>query len=125
MYTKLPYFMSNFNKATVSDDYRLMGISRPSFINKAKCNEADHADFGKYIGNSDSITTAMYAFGVVCLILAVLVVILGLLVLLLRNKANNGFFTKSASVWTVNGLAIICAILIIIFAIIAMLRYSS
>lgn len=123
MYKKLPYYLSNFYKA--NDDYRLMAMTRPSFINKAKCNAEDFKSFGHLVDGSDSITKAMYVFGIICIVLAVLVVILGLLVVMLRYKENNGFFTKPASLWVVHILAIITAILIIVFATIAMSAYSS
>lgn len=102
-----------------------MAITRPSFINKKGCNAEDFDEFGHYVDGSDSITKAMYIFGIICIVLSVLVIILGLLVLLLRYKGNNGFFTKPASLWAVHILAIIVAILIIVFAIICMCAYSD
>lgn len=76
------------------------------------------------VNSNDAVTKGMYIFGVICLVLSCLVVVFGLLVLVLR-KSGTGFFTKPASVWLVNVLAIITAILIIVFAIMCMVYYSD
>lgn len=122
LYKNLPYYKSNFFKD--GDNYRLLGFTRPSLVNKEKCNAEDFEHLGKLVNSSDAVTKGMYVFGVICLVLACLVIVFGLLVFVLRKK-GTGFFAKPASVWFVNILAIVTAILIIVFAIICMVHYSD
>lgn len=102
-----------------------MALTRPSFIDKTKCDSKDLENLGSYLDSGDHITKAIYVFGIICIVLAALVVILGLLVVLLRYKENNGFFTKPVSLWVVHVLAIITAILVIVLGIMYITAYTG
>jgi len=106
------------------DNVRLFTVHKPTFSKTAGCSQAQKFGFGNYAQTGSNFASYIYGFGICCIVLCVIIVLLGFFIIIKRN-GSVGFFAGNSALAIVTIFGLITSILIIAYGITIFVLYSD